>query len=373
VAKRDYYDVLGVPRNAGEDDIKKAYRNLAKKLHPDANPGNKDAEGQFKELNEAYQVLGDPRKRKAYDTFGHEGPAAGGGFGGFGGAEGVPGGMGGMFDDLFETFFEGGRGGRGGHAPGQDLSYEMELTLEEAAEGGERKLSFERMESCGTCGGTGAKPGTSPTPCRTCGGRGQVHVSQGFFAISRTCPKCRGRGTIIENPCSSCRGSGRVRATRNLTVRIPAGVDNGTRIRLEGEGEPGENGGPRGDLYLLVSVRPHELFEREGSDLMLVLPVPFTLAAAGGEVDVPSLDGPGKLKVPAGTQSGQVFRLKGRGMPGMRSRGRGDLMVRVFVEMPNRLSGRQKELLKEFEREAAPVDYDEMRKFADKVRRLQKK
>ena len=377
MAKRDYYDILGVPKNAGDEDIKKSYRNLAKKLHPDMNQGNKETEEKFKEVNEAYSVLIDPRKRRMYDAGGHEAaqqsgrPGGAGGFGGFEGFGGDAGGLGGMFGDLFGSFFEGGQ--QGGRAPGEDLQYELEMSLEEAAQGEERKISFERMENCSVCGGSGAKPGTHPQTCGTCRGRGQVHVQQGFFAISRTCPKCQGRGTMVESPCSSCRGGGRVRVNRTLNVRVPAGVDNGMRIRLEGEGKPGEHGGSRGDLYLLVNVRHHELFEREGQNLVIILPVPFPLAVTGGEVDVPGLDGAGKLKIPAGTQSGQVFRLKGRGMPGMRSRGRGDIMVRVFVEVPTRLSGKQRELLKEFEKDSSENDYEETRKFAEKAKRMEKK
>jgi len=380
VAKRDYYEILGVPKGAGDEDIKKAYRNLAKKLHPDMNAGNKETEEKFKEVNEAYSILIDPKKRRMYDVGGHEAaqqsgrPGGGGGFGGFEGFGSDAGGLGGMFGDIFGSFFEGGQGGRhGGRAPGEDLQYELDMSLEEAFEGGERKISFERMENCSVCSGTGAKPGTTPQTCGTCRGRGQVHVQQGFFAISRTCPKCQGRGMMVENPCQSCRGGGRVRVNRTLSVRVPAGVDNGMRIRLEGEGEPGENGGSRGDLYLLVGVRPHELFERDSQNLVLTLPIPFPLAVAGGEVDVPGLDGAGKLKIPAGTQSGQVFRLKGRGLPGMRTRARGDIMVRVFVELPIRLSGKQRELLKEFEKDSSEGDYEETRKFAAKAKRMEKK
>jgi molecular chaperone DnaJ len=378
VARRDFYELLGVPRNASEEDIKKAYRNLAKKLHPDMHSGDKETEEKFKEVNEAYSILSDPKKRRMYDAGGFEAtqqagrPGGPGGFSGFEGFGGDAGGLGGMFGDLFGQFFEGGRGGHG-RAPGEDLQYELEMSLEEAAEGGERKITFERMENCSVCSGTGAKPGTSPQTCGTCRGRGQVHVQQGFFAISRTCPKCQGRGTMVESPCSSCRGGGRVRVNRTLSVRIPAGVDNGMRIRLEGEGEPGEQGGPRGDLYLLVNVRQHELLERDGPNLILTLPIPFPLAVTGGEIDVPGLDGSGKLKIPAGTQSGQVFRLKGRGLPGMRSRSRGDMMVRIFVEVPTRLSGKQKELLREFEKDSSEGDYEETRKFAEKAKRMEKK
>jgi len=372
VAKRDYYDVLGVPRGASEDDIKRAYRNLAKKHHPDVNPGDKGAEEKFKEINEAYEVLSDSSKRKAFDAFGHQGPVPGGG--GPGGFEGFGEGFSGvddMFGDLLGSFF-GGRAGRGrrGASAGEDLAMEVELSLEEAALGGERKISFDRMETCGTCRGSGAKAGTNPKPCAQCEGRGQVHVSHGFFAISRTCTKCRGRGTVVDNPCPSCRGAGQVRINRPLTVNIPSGVDNGMRVRLPGEGEPGAGGGPRGDLYLNINVRRHELFERDGPDLGLDLPVPFPMAAAGGEVDVPSLDGTARLKLPPGTQSGQVFRIRGRGLPAMNSRGRGDLVVHVTVEIPRRLSGKQRDLLKELEREGQPSDYEAVTSFAEKVKRV---
>ena len=372
MAKRDYYDVLGVSRGASEDDIKRAYRNLAKKHHPDVNPGEKGAEEKFKEINVASEVLGDASKRKAFDTVGHQGPVPGGG--GAGGFEGFGEGFSGvddMFGDLLGSFF-GGRAARGRHgaSAGEDLAMELELSLEEASSGGERKISFERMETCGTCRGSGAKPGTTPKTCTQCEGRGQVHVSHGFFAISRTCPKCRGRGMMVDSPCQSCRGAGQVRVTRPLTVNVPAGVDNGTRVRLPGEGEPGTGGGPRGDLYLNINVHRHELFERDGPDLGLELPVPFPLATTGGEVDVPSLDGTARLKLPPGTQSGQVFRIRGRGMPAINSRGRGDLVVHVFVEIPRRLTSSQRDHLKEFERAGESLDYEAVTKFAEKVKRV---
>lgn len=374
MAKRDYYDILGVGKNASDDDIKRAYRNLAKKHHPDANPGDKHAEERFKELNEAYEALSDGRKRRVYDQFGHEGMAAAGQPGGFGGFQ--PGG--GQFEDMSEVFGDllgglfGGRrgGGRAMRQAGDDLRYDAEVTLEEAARGAEHKVSFERTERCGTCEGSGARAGTKAKTCPTCSGRGQVHVSHGFFAVSRTCSKCRGKGTIIEHPCGNCRGSGYVRVERHLTVNIPAGVDTGIRLRLAGEGEPGDHGGPRGDLYVVITVRKHELFDREGEQLILEMPVPFTLASAGGEIHVPSLDGAGTLKIPPGTQSGQQFRIKGKGMPSMEHRGHGDLIVKVFVEVPRRLSKRQAELLKEFEKESGAADYEAVRAFEEKSKRL---
>jgi len=375
MAKRDYYDVLGVGKNASEDDIKKAYRTLAKKYHPDMNPGDKSTEEKFKELNEANEVLSDAGKRRAYDQFGHAAaqgaPGGGGGFGGFqaGGFED----MGGAFEDILGGLFGGAsRGGRMSRQPGEDLQYQLDLSLEEAATGGERKINFGRMERCSTCEGSGAKAGTKPKTCDTCKGRGQVHVSHGFFAVSRTCSKCRGTGTIIESPCATCRGTGLVKIERNLSVNVPAGIDSGMRVRLAGEGEPGDPGAPRGDLYLIIHVRPHDLFNREGADLHLVLPVPFTLAATGGDVDVPSLNGSAKLKIPPATQSGQELRMRGMGLPSVEHRGRGDLIVMVKVELPKRLSGRQKDLLKEFEKEGSPADYDAVQKFEEKAKRHKK-
>jgi len=373
MSKRDYYDVLGVSRNASEEDVKKAFRTLAKKHHPDANPGDKGAEERFKEINEAYEVLSDSRKRKAYDTFGYDGGAADGGMNarpeGFGD---MGGGMGDMFEDLLGGFFGGMGGRRRGREPGEDLEVSLELGLEEAFKGGERRITFPRNEACATCSGSGAKPGTSPQPCRACGGRGQIHVSQGFFAISRTCPKCRGRGSVIDSPCPSCRGSGRTRIERTLTVTVPAGVDSGMRVRLAGEGEPGTNGGPRGDLYLAVGVRRHELFERDGDHLLLELPVRVSVAAAGGDVSVPTLEGHASLHIPAGTQPGQVFRMRGQGMPAVNRRSRGDLLVRVQVEIPRRLSRRQADLLREVEAEGSPSDYEAVEKFQEKSKRYGK-
>ena len=375
MSKKDYYDVLGVSRGASPDEIKAAFRSLAKKHHPDANPTDKGAEERFKEINEAYEVLSDPQKRAAYDRFGHDAFGAGAGPGprgrGFGGIDpDAAGGVGDMFEDLLGGFFGGRGGGRRRVQAGEDLRYDLELTLDEAAAGGERKISFERTERCASCHGSGAKTGTAPKACPTCGGRGQVHVSHGFFAISRTCHKCRGRGTVIESPCPTCRGEGLVKIQRTLNVNVPAGVDSGMRIRLAGEGEPGEEGAARGDLYLVVEVRKHELFERDGTDLLLELPIPVPLAAAGGDVEVPTLDGNGRLKIPPGTQSGQVLRLKGYGLPSVERRGsKGDLLVRVSVEVPRRLSNRQRELLAQFEKESGPADYEDVRRFHDRVQR----
>ncbi len=374
MAKRDYYEVLGVGKTASDDDLKRSYRTLAKKHHPDMNPGDKSAEGKFKELNEAYEVLSDKQKRAAYDRFGHDGVAAAGMPGGFGGGRGGEqfGDMSEMFDDLLGGLFGGGqrRGGGATRQAGDDLRYDIEVSLDEAVHGADRKISFERTERCGTCEGSGAKAGTKPKTCPQCNGRGQVHVSHGFFAISRTCTKCRGKGSVIESPCPNCRGAGAVRVDRSLSVHVPAGVDTGIRLRLSGEGEPGEHGGPRGDLYVFITVKKHELFERDGENLLLELPVAFTLATAGGEIHVPSLNGPGTLRIPPGTQSGQQFRIKGKGLPSMEHRGQGDLIVKVFVEVPRRVSKKQTELLKEFEKEATPADYEAIREFDEKAKRL---
>ncbi|UCG71014.1 MAG: molecular chaperone DnaJ, partial [Thermoplasmata archaeon] len=350
---------------------KRSFRRLARQYHPEVNQ-SPDAEARFKEINEAYEVLSNSEKRKAYDRFGHESPGGFPGFEGFGGGEGFSP-FGDVFEDLLGGFFGGRRGaGRRGRQPGEDLRYDLELSLEEAAAGGERKITFERMERCEACEGSGAKAGTNPQTCPTCNGRGQVQVSHGFFAISRTCHRCRGKGSIVSTPCPSCKGTGRTRIERTLTVNVPAGVDSGMRVRLGGEGEPGDAGAARGDLYLDITVRKHELFARDGADIILELPVPFPLAAAGGEVEVPSINGTGRLKIPAGTQSGQVFRRRGMGLANVERRGRGDMMVRVFVEMPRRLSGRQKELIREFEGESSASDYEELLKYQEKTRRLRK-
>ena len=350
MSKRDYYTVLGLPRDASEEDIKKSYRKLAMKHHPDRNPDDKSAEDKFKEAKEAYEVLCDARKRAAYDQFGHAGvdPSSGGrGFGG--GPEGF-GGFADAFGDIFGEIFGQGRGGRGnGVYRGADLRYNLELSLEEAAKGTEVKIRIPTMEECGTCHGNGAKPGTQPKQCPTCNGRGEVRVSQGFFSIQQTCPQCHGTGKVVPEPCPTCNGAGRLKKHKTLSVKIPAGVDQDDRIRLTGEGEAGLNGGPTGDLYVVVNLRPHPMFTREGADLHCEMPISFGTAALGGELEIPTLDGHATIKVPPETQSGQVFRLKNKGIRPVRGSVQGDLYCHVVVETPVKLTARQKELLREFE------------------------
>jgi molecular chaperone DnaJ len=349
MAKRDYYEVLGLNRDASEDEIKKAYRKLAMKFHPDRNPDNPKSEDQFKEAKEAYEILSDAQKRSAYDQFGHAGvdPSAGGGPG-FGGA-----GMGGFadaFSDIFgDIFGGGGRGGRSNVYRGADLRYNLEVSLEEAARGTETRIRIPTMAECEICHGSGAKKGSEPKICPTCGGHGQVRMQQGFFSIQQTCPKCHGTGRYIADPCPSCHGAGRVKQHKTLSVKIPAGIDEGDRIRLSGEGEPGVNGGPPGDLYVQVHLKTHAVFQRDHDDLHCEMPVSFTTAALGGEIEIPTLDGMAKLRVPAETQSGKVFRLRGKGIKGVRSIGYGDLLCHVVVETPVALTDRQKELLREFD------------------------
>src|SRR5581483_4307989 len=348
MAKRDYYEILGVNRDASDEEIKKAYRKLAMKYHPDRNPDKPKAEEQFKEVKEAYQILSDAGKRAAYDQYGHAGVdasaagmgagAAGAGFGGFADA----------FSDIFGDIFGAGRT-RSNVYRGADLRYNLEISLEEAARGTETRIRIPAMEQCDTCHGSGAKPGTEPVTCPTCGGHGQVRMTQGFFSIAQTCPKCHGSGKVVQNPCPACGGAGRLKRQKTLSVKIPAGVDEGDRIRLSGEGEAGVNGGPAGDLYVVIHIRPHEVFTREGSNLHCEMPVSFTRAALGGEIEIPTLDGYAKIKVPPETQSGKVFRLRGKGIRGVRSHSYGDLLVHVVVETPVNLTPRQKELLMELE------------------------
>lgn len=349
MAKRDYYEALGLPRNATEAELKQAYRRLAMKFHPDRNPGDPEAESAFKEIKEAWEVLKDPRKRAAYDQFGHAGVAGGGtgGGGGFGPGDAFSD----IFGEVFGDIFGGGRRGQSRVFRGADLRYEVELELEQAAFGDTVTISLPLAVECATCHGSGAKPGSSPVGCRTCGGRGSVRMQQGFFAVEQTCPQCKGQGTVIEDPCDECRGEGRVRETKTLAVKIPAGVDSGDRIRLGGEGEAGRNGGPPGDLYVEVLVRPHPIFERRGADLACEIPIGYVAAALGGEVEVPTLGEQStlQLKIPEGTQSGKVFRLRGKGIRPVRGGPQGDLMVHVVVETPVGLNKRQKELLRDFE------------------------
>ena len=344
MAKRDYYEVLGVNRDATEEDIKKAYRKHAMKWHPDRNPDNPKAEEHFKEAKEAYEVLADGNKRAAYDQFGHAGidPHAGGGTG--------PGaGFGDIFSDIFSDIFGGGRGGRSTVFRGADLRYNLELTLEQAAHGFDTKIRIPAAAICDTCKGSGARPGTQPATCPTCRGAGQVRVSQGPFSIAQTCPRCHGSGSIIPNPCGPCSGTGRVKLQKTLAVKIPAGVDEGDRVRLSGEGEPGVNGGPPGDLYVQVHIKPHPVFQRDHDDLHCEMPVSITTAALGGEISIPTLDGSAKIRIPAETQSGKTFRLKAKGIKGVRSQAAGDLFCHVVVETPVNLTERQRQLLREFE------------------------
>src|SRR5437667_4083304 len=359
MAKRDYYTVLGVNRDASDEDIKKSYRKMAMKHHPDRNPDDKGSEDKFKEAKEAYEILSDPKKRAAYDQFGHAGVDASAGFGaagarGFGGAG--PEGFGGFadaFGDICGGIFGGaGPGGRGrgnGVYRGADLRYNLELSLEEAARGTEAKIRVPAMEQCATCHGSGAKPGTQSKTCPTCHGQGQVRVSQGFFSIQQTCPQCHGTGKIIPEPCPTCSGAGRVKRHKTLSVKIPAGIDQDDRIRLSGEGEAGLNGGPPGDLYVVVNLKAHPVFQREQNDLHCEMPVSFATAALGGEIDIPTLEGHAKIKIPSETQSGQVFRLRGKGLRSVRGSGVGDLYCHVAVETPVQLTERQRELLREFD------------------------
>jgi molecular chaperone DnaJ len=345
MSKKDYYEVLGVNRDASDEEIKKAYRKLAMKHHPDRNPDNPRAEEQFKDAKQAYEILSDTEKRAAYDQFGHAGVdpqagmgAAGAGFGGFADA----------FSDIFGDIFGGGRG-RSNVYRGADLRYNLEISLEEAARGSDTRIRIPTMEECDTCHGTGAKPGTKPVTCSTCGGHGQVRMQQGFFSIQQTCPKCHGTGKMIPEPCGNCHGAGRVKQHKTLSVKIPAGIDDGDRIRLSGEGEAGASGGPPGDLYVVIHIRQHAVFTRDHSDLHCEMPITFTTAALGGDIEIPTLDGYAKIRIPAETQTGKVFRLRGKGIKGVRSSTHGDLLCHVMVETPVNLTPRQRELLMELE------------------------
>jgi molecular chaperone DnaJ len=353
MAKRDFYEVLGVAKNATDEELKKAYRKLAMKYHPDRNPDDKKAEEQFKEVKEAYEMLTDPKKREAYDRFGHAGVdpnmAGAAGAGGFGG-----GGFADVFGDIFGDIFGGqqrGGGGRGGNNVyrGADLRYAMEVDLEQAAHGHTTEIRIPSYDPCDVCKGSGAKPGTKPKVCHTCNGQGAVRVQQGFFSIQQTCPTCHGTGKVIPEPCTACSGEGRVKKNKTLEVKIPAGIDDGMRIRSAGNGEPGINGGPGGDLYVEIHIKKHEVFERDGDDLHCQIPIAFTTAALGGTVEVPTLGGRVEIDLPEGTQSGKTFRVRGKGIKGIRSSYPGDLYAHVAIETPVRLTDRQKQLLRELD------------------------
>lgn len=368
--KRDYYEVLGVDKNASAEDIKKAYRKLAKECHPDLHPNDKQAEERFKELNEANEVLSDPEKRARYDQFGFDGPQAGfgGGAGGFDFS-----GFGGM-GDIFDQLFGGGMGGaRTRNAPtqGNDLRYDLRISFEEAAFGCEKSFEFMRNENCDTCHGSGAKPGTQPKTCPTCKGTGQVRVSGGFMVTVRTCQTCGGTGKVITDKCTACGGSGRLRRRRTASVKVPAGIDNGQTIVMNGQGEPGRNGGPNGDLYIQITVRPHKLFKRDGTNLHLDLPISFTQAALGADIEVPTLGG-GKttFHIPEGTQNDAEFRIKGQGIQQLRSSYRGDLILHIRVEIPRRMTEKQKDLLRQFEEASSGKEYENRKSFLDKVKDL---
>lgn len=347
MSKKDLYEVLSISRNASEADIKKAYRRLAMKFHPDRNPDDAKAEESFKEAKEAYEVLSDERKRAAYDQFGHAGvdTSTAGGSGGVGAGANFSD----IFGDVFGDIFGGARQGGPRASRGSDLRYNLELSLEDAVKGTTTKIRIPTYIPCKPCSGSGAKKGTNPTPCSTCGGHGQVRMQQGFFSLQQTCPKCQGKGTIITSPCKTCHGVGRIQESKTLSVKIPAGVDSGDRIRLSGEGEAGEMGGPRGDLYVQVNVRSHAIFTRDDNNLFCEVPINFFTAALGGELDVPTLDGRVRLKIPSETQTGKMFRMRGKGVKSVRGSVVGDLFCKVIVETPVKLTSRQKEILKEFE------------------------
>jgi len=367
--KRDYYEVLGVTRTCTAVELKSSFRKLALQYHPDKNPGDKKAEESFKELSEAYEVLSDAEKRARYDRFGHQAP---GGFGpspfetGFGGAN---------INDIFEGIFGdifggGGRRGRSSRQRGRDLRYNLETTFQEAAFGTEAKVKIPRHRNCETCHGSGAKPGTGPKTCPTCNGAGELRLTQGFFQIARPCNHCGGTGKVITDPCATCRGSGKVEEESVLTVKVPPGVDTGTRLKLTGEGEPGENGGPPGDLYVVVQVQEHPIFIREDTEVICEVPIGFTQAALGATIEVPTLDGKVKMKIPSGTQSGKVFRLRGKGIPHLNGYQRGDQHVRVTVEVPQKLTRKQRELLEQFAAVSGEETHPQAKSFLEKVREL---
>lgn len=364
--KRDYYEVLGVGRTASEADVKKAYRRLAMQNHPDRNPGDKTAEERFKEASEAYQILSDPERRAQYDRFGHAAFDQGAGPGGFdfrgAGFEDI-------FSDIFGDFFGSGRG-RSRARRGEDLRYDLDIDFEEAAFGTEKVVSIPRETACGTCAGQGTRGGEPRTTCNACQGSGQVRYQQGFFSIAKTCGQCSGRGTVVKNACGECRGSGTTTKAQSLNVKIPAGVDEGSRLKLRGEGAAGLNGGPAGDLYVVINVREHPLFARNGNDIVCEVPVSFPQVALGDEIEVPTLKGTVKMKIAAGTQSGSIFRLRGKGVPDIRGYGRGDQLVRVNVETPRKLTQKQRQVLQEFARATGKEVHPLSRSFLDKVKEM---
>ncbi len=367
MSKRDYYEILIVERTASDDELKKAYRKLAIQYHPDRNPGDQTAEVRFKEINEAYQVLSDAQKRAAYDQFGHAG-LGGGGFGGGGG--GFSGNFSDIFDNIFSDIF--GNQGAAASASGVDLRYNLEVSFEEAAFGVEKNITFERENACGTCKGTGAKAGTTPHKCSTCRGSGQMHFNQGFFTLSRTCSACQGRGVVITDHCPKCKGRGRTKSPASVEVKIPAGIDSDQRMRLRGEGEAAEPGGRPGDLYVHVRVKEHPLFRREGEHLILDLPINFVQAAIGAKIEIPTLGGSTEISIPAGTQSGEILKLRGKGIKRLNGNGSGDLVIRVLVETPSKLSSRQRELLKEFAAEDGRGTHPAVDQFLQKFKESQK-
>lgn len=375
MAKRDYYNVLGVGKNASEEEIKKAYRKLAMKYHPDRNPDDPKAEEKFKEAKDAYEVLSDTRKREAYDRFGHAGVdgmggMGGGGFGGGGAGAGGFGGFAEAFGDIFGDIFGGGRGSGPNQAyRGADLRYAMEVTLEQAAKGYETEIRVPSWDNCSTCHGSGAKPGTKPKTCGTCNGQGQVRMQQGFFSVQQTCPTCHGSGKVVTDPCEACDGAGRIKRTKTLQVKVPAGIDNGMRIRSAGNGEPGLNGGPPGDLYVEIRVKEHPVFKREGDDLHCEVPISMVMAALGGTIEVPTLGGTAEIQLSEGVQPGKVFRLRGKGIKGIRSEEPGNLYAHISVEIPVRLTDKQKQMLRELDQSLSDARHSpQTRSWKDRLK-----